>query len=84
MRKELDGERIKEILTTLTSLFTVVDLRETDLMKAADLEFSDYEDDLQAVCAARTKANYIVIRNIKDFRNSTVPAIKPSELFERL
>lgn len=84
MRKELDGERIKEILTTLTSLFTVVDLRETDLMKAADLEFSDYEDALQAVCAARTKANYIVIRNIKDFRNSTVPAIKPSELFERL
>ena len=36
MRKELDGEKIKEILTTLTSLFTVVDLRETDLIKAAD------------------------------------------------
>ena len=78
MRKELDNERIKEILTTLTSLFTVVDLRESDLIKAADLDFSDYGDVLQSVCAARAKANYIVTRNIKDFKNSTVPAIKPS------
>ena len=84
MRKELDNERIKEILITLTSLFTVVDLRESDLIKAADLELFDYEDALQSVCATRTKANYIVTRNIKDFKNSIVPAIKPSELFERI
>lgn len=84
MRKELDGEKIKEILTTLTSLFTVIDLRESDLTKAADLDFSDYEDALQSVCATRAKVNYIVTRNIKDFRNSTVPAIKPSELFDRI
>lgn len=84
MRKELDNDRIKEILTTLTSIFTVVDLRESDLTKAADLDFSDYEDALQSVCASRTKVNFIVTRNIKDFKNSSVPAIKPSELFDRI
>ncbi|MBR6744231.1 MAG: PIN domain-containing protein [Clostridia bacterium] len=84
MRKELNAERIKEILMTLTSLFTVVDLRESDLMKAANLDFADYEDALQSVCASRVKANYIVTRNIKDFKNSVVPALKPSELFERI
>ena len=84
MRKELDGEKVKEILTTLTSLFTVIDLRESDLTKAVDMDFSDYEDALQSVCATRAKVNYIVTRNIKDFKNSTVPAIKPSELFDRI
>ena len=84
MRKELDSERIKEILTTLTSIFTVVDLRESDLLKAADMDFSDYEDALQSVCAARAKVNFIVTRNIKDFKNSSIPAIKPSELFDRI
>ena len=84
MRKELDEEKIKEILTTLTSLFTVIDLRETDLLRAADLEFSDYEDALQAVCASRAKVNYIVTRNMKDFAHSPVPAIKPGELLERI
>ena len=84
MRKELDNERIKEILTTLTTIFNVVDLRQNDLIKAADLDFSDYEDALQCVCASRVKANYIVTRNIKDFKNSSIPAIKPTELFERI
>ena len=84
MRKELDSDRIKEILTTLTSLFMVVDLREMDLIKAVDLKFTDYEDALQSVCASRAKVNYIVTRNIKDFSNSSIPAIKPSELFDRI
>ncbi len=84
MRKELDGKKIKDILTTLTSLFTVVDLREADLIKAADLDFADYEDALQSVCATRANVNYIVTRNIKDFKNSTVAAINPSELIERI
>lgn len=84
MRKELDSEKVKEILSTLTSIFSVVDLRKSDLTKAARLQFADYEDALQSVCAARTKATYIVTRNVKDFQNSPVPAIKPSELFERL
>lgn len=84
MRKELDSGRVKEILTTLTSLFNVADLRESDLIKAADIDFADYEDALQSVCASRIKAQYIVTRNIKDFKNSAVPAVKPSELFERI
>lgn len=84
MRKELDNEKIKDILNTFTSLFTIVDLRESDLIKGADLDFSDYEDALQSICASRVKANYIVTRNIKDFKNSSVPAIKPSELFDRI
>ena len=84
MRKELDNEKIKEILNTLTSIFTVVDLRENDLLKAAALDFTDYEDSLQSVCAARVKVNYIVTRNIKDFKNSKISAIKPSELFDRI
>ena len=59
-------------------------MRKDDLMKAADMDFSDYEDALQAVCASRIKAACIVTRNIRDYKNSPVSAIKPSELFERI
>lgn len=84
MRRELDSEKIKDILSRLTSVFSVIDLRKNDLTKAANLEFSDFEDALQAVCAQRVKADFIVTRNIKDFKNSPVPAIKPAELFDRI
>ena len=84
MRKELDSEKIKEILEKLSLIFTIVDLKAEDLKKAANLDVKDYEDAVQCICAKRIKANYIVTRNIKDYANSPVAAIKPTELFERL
>ena len=84
MRKELDAEKIKEVLQQLSLILKITDLKADDLKKAADMNFKDYEDALQSVCAVRLKANYIITRNIKDFTYSKVMAIKPSELLERL
>ena len=84
LRKELDAEKTKEILDRLSLIFKISDLKADDLKKAANLMFDDYEDALQSVCASRIKANYIITRNIKDFKNSKVAAIKPSELLERI
>lgn len=84
MRKELDPAKIKEILHTLTMVFSVVELRETDLLKAAELPVDDYEDAIQSVCAVRVGADYIVTRNGKDFANSLVPAISPTNLPKQL
>lgn len=41
---------------------------------------TDFEDALQSACALRIKADYIVTRNIKDFKKSRVAVIKPDEL----
>lgn len=84
LRKELDAEKTKDILKQLSLIFKIADLKADDLKKAANLMFNDYEDALQSVCASRIKANYIITRNIKDFTNSKVAAIKPSELLERI
>lgn len=84
LRKELDAEKIKEILDQLSLIFQIADLKADDLKKAADMEFKDYEDAVQSVCAARIKANYIITRNIRDFNGSKVAAIKPTELLERI
>lgn len=81
MRKELDGERIREIIGQLSMIFTIADLKSEDILKAATLPINDFEDALQSVCASRVKADFIITRNVKDFAHSSVPAIKPAELF---
>ena len=43
-------------------------------------EFVDFEDCLQYECAKEVSADYIVTRNVKDFRHSKVKAITPKEL----
>ena len=84
MRKELDAEKTKDIIEKLQLIFTVADLKADDIKKALSLDFNDFEDALQSACASRIKADYIVTRNIRDFKNSRVIAIKPSELLERI
>lgn len=84
MRKELDRSQIEEVISKLGSIFTIADMKADDLKKAAALPIDDYEDALQSVCASRMKTDFIVTRNLKDFKNSKVMAIKPSELIERI
>lgn len=84
MRKELDRSQIEEVISKLGSIFTLADMKADDLKKAAALPMDDFEDALQSVCANRMKADFIVTRNLKDFKNSKVMAIKPSELIERI
>lgn len=84
LRKEFDADKTKEVLDNLMLIFSVADLKADDLKKAADMKFKDFEDAIQSACASRIKANYIVTRNIKDFSESKVTAIKPTELLERI
>jgi hypothetical protein len=41
--------------------------------------FTDFEDALQSVCAQKFGADFIVTRNVKDYRLSKVKAILPKE-----
>jgi hypothetical protein len=41
---------------------------------------TDYEDAVQALCAKRNRADYIITRNVSDFSKSFVPAILPCDV----
>lgn len=84
MRKELSPEKIEEVLRTLSLIFDFVDLSASDLSRAAQMKWDDFEDALQSVTAERIHADYIVTRNVKDFTKSRVVAFTPSELIARL
>lgn len=84
LRKELTPQKTAELISQIVMIFEVVDLKSSDLTNAARMFLSDYEDAIQMCCASRIKADYIITRNIRDFQNSPIIALKPSELIERL
>ena len=51
--------------------------------KAAGMMWNDYEDAVQAATAERIRATAIITRNIKDYRQSQIPAFTPAEFLER-
>ncbi len=84
MRKELTPEKINEVLKSLGLIFRFSDLTVSDMTKAADLQWDDFEDALQSVTAERIHADFIITRNVKDFKESKTPTFTPTEFLAKL
>ena len=84
MRKELENDKIQDIIKKLSLIFDIIDLTGIDLIKASTLNFNDYEDAIQSVQAKRIKANYIITRNINDFLKSDILPIKPKDFLNMI
>lgn len=46
---------------------------------ALDMPIDDFEDAMQAASARKFEADFLVTRNVKDFKGSIVPAITPED-----
>lgn len=84
MRKELDPKKIEETLQALSLIFEFADFSASDLLRAAELYWGDFEDAVQSVTAERIHADYIITRNVRDFTKSKVVAFTPSEMIARI
>ena len=84
MRKEMDAQRIEEVLHMLSLIFEFAELNDSDLFRAAALQWPDFEDAVQSVTAERIHADYIITRNVRDFSRCKVIAFTPDELLARL
>ena len=80
MRKQLTPLQVRAVVKELDVIFRISGLEAADLRMANLLPMNDVEDAVQAACAQRVGAQFIVTRNLKDFSNSPVSAIKPEEL----
>lgn len=84
MRKELNPEKIEEVLRQLKLIFQLTDLNVSDITEAARMKWSDFEDAVQSTIAKRIHADYIITRNVKDFKGSAVIAFTPTEYLARI
>lgn len=84
MRKELSPEKIEEVLRNLTLIFEFTELNAADLIHGAKMNWTDFEDAVQSAAAERIHADYIITRNVRDFKKSKVTAFTPAEFLARL
>lgn len=80
----LDKSVLTITIQNLLSIVDVADILKTDILRAFELDFNDYEDALQARCAKRIKANCIITRNPSGFANSPVSALTPEAFLKEL
>ncbi len=69
----------RKYLSMLTQLVGILDTRSEDCINALHSSTSDYEDAVMIETAARSKVDYIVTRNTRDYASSGMPVITPSD-----
>jgi predicted nucleic acid-binding protein len=79
-KAEKDRSQTRKVVSGLMKRFTVIEINEASLNKALDSEIDDFEDAVIEVSAIERNIDYIVTRNIKDFKKSIIPAKTPEEL----
>ena len=80
LRKDYGTKERREILTNLCTIFDIEGIDKTKLLAGLQNEdFIDFEDCLQMECAKTYNADYIVTRNIDDYKTSEIKAILPEE-----
>ena len=79
LSKNNDNNRIKTLIADFCKICKVVATDE-DCVNYATL--SDFEDAMQYKCAEKAKADYIVTRNIKDFKTANIKVRTPEDFLE--
>jgi predicted nucleic acid-binding protein len=81
LNKSITGKnKIKKTISGIMRRFTVIETNEEILRQSLYSEIDDYEDAVIEVSANIHNAEYILTRNIKDFKKSIIKAITPEEL----
>lgn len=85
LRKEYSQEERRKFIRNLCEIFWISDLNAEKIISAIDNEqFLDFEDCLQEECAVAETVDYIVTRNLADYKQSRVNVIEPDEFVKLL
>lgn len=85
LKKYIDEKTLREILHNLLEYITIVPVDLDILKKSLNSNHKDFEDAIQLYCASEVIGiDFIVTRNIKDFKYSEIPAFLPNEIVSKL
>lgn len=84
-RREMQSTaQAKQVISKLTSLFTILDTTASDIEHALIDETPDFEDAVMIQTACRQDVDAIITRNIKDYQHSPLPIYTPDEALKHL
>jgi len=80
LRQSLTNNATIKLLDELEEMTEIADVTGDVIRKSLKTDFKDYEDAIQYYCALSiAKIDFIVTRNTKDFKKSTISVLTPAE-----
>ena len=79
LKDQKDKTKVINAITALLDIFNIIPIDETILRDSLISPISDYEDAVIEVSSMKTNIDYIISRNISDFKSSRIPTYTPEQ-----
>lgn len=84
MRCDADPNALQKAFIASLDFLNICALDQDDIADAATQDWSDFEDCLIAMGAAKVEADFIITRDEAGFDRSPIPALSPDAFFQHL
>ncbi|MDQ0636689.1 putative nucleic acid-binding protein [Pedobacter sp. W3I1] len=85
LKKHLEEKKLRDVIYNVLYYIQIIAIDQDIIKKGLKSKHKDFEDALQMLCAYNIeKLDYIVTRNIKDFKDSEIPVFPPDELLTKI
>ena len=74
------SDQARVYLTDLLQFLSVAPVDQAVIEQALNLPYTDFEDAVQMMLAVRAGADYLLTRNVQDFKAGPLPVLQPAEL----
>ena len=82
LKEQKDKNKVINTITALLDIFNVISIDESILRDSLISPITDYEDAVIEVSSMKTNIDYIISRNISDFKLSRIPTYTPEQFFD--
>ena len=79
LNREVGAERARLSLLDLLRIVEVVSVDQDRILQAFAMKWLDFEDALQAACAMKREADYLLTRDQRGFSEASVTVLTPAE-----
>jgi predicted nucleic acid-binding protein len=77
IRKDRSTAEARVTITNLLQFIRIASVDQNTIEQALNLDYRDFEDAVQMVCALQCKADYLLTRNSKDYQPPLLPILQP-------
>ena len=79
LRKSGGDNKARKFIPNIVKYITVIAIDHQNVLEALKSKFSDFEDALQHSSAVESRCEYIITRNIEDYKSSKIKVLLPEE-----
>jgi hypothetical protein len=79
MKNYNDSQKVKFVLNEFLDMFKLIPITETILRRSLNSEINDFEDAVIDVSSYENEIDYIITRNLNDFKKGNVKSLSPTE-----